>query len=188
MKKIINFILILTMVLFDTRYIVYSITSQNCHRLETYLALIPLLFIPTILKLFKVKISDSIETMYFIFIFLAQFLGCGVNLYAKISWFDTFTHLLSGTFFSIVSLYFLDKYKIKVKVNSLFFIIYVLGFTMLTASIWEFFEFAMDKIISSNLQHSIETGVTDTMVDMMAAFTGSILFLIGSNIKRILKK
>lgn len=184
MKKIINALLIIVMVLFDFRYIVEAISINNFDRIATYLALFPLLFVPKLLRTFKVNIDDTLETMYYIFIFMAQFLGCVVNWYARISWFDTFTHFLSGIFFSIVSLIFIDKsYKIK-KGNILFFIIYVLGFTMLTASIWEFFEFGMDMITESNLQHALETGVKDTMQDMIAAFLGSITFLILSNIKK----
>lgn len=183
MKKIINSILIIVMVLFDARYIINSISLNSFDRLPTYLALIPLLFVPKILKLLKFKLSDTLEVMYYVFIFMAQFLGCVVNLYASISWFDTFTHLLSGIFFSIVSLIFIDKNSKITKRNKLFYILYILGFTMLTACIWEFFEFGMDMITGSNLQHAKETGVVDTMQDMIAAFIGSIIFLTFYNIK-----
>ena len=41
---------------------------------------------------------------------------------------------------------------------------------------WEFFEFGLDTFTGSNVQWVIETGVTDTMTDMLIAFAGSILF------------
>ena len=47
----------------------------------------------------------------------------------------------------------------------------------MVAGAWEFFEFGMDQLTGSNLQHWIETGVEDTMYDMLAAFIGSVLFL-----------
>lgn len=177
MKKIFSYILIVVMVLFDLRCMVISISNNDFSRINVFVVLIPLLLIPKVLKLFKFKISDGLELMYYTFVFLAQFLGSVMEFYAKISWFDTFTHLLSGIFFSIISLLFIDMDKIKIPKKGLFFIIYVLGFTMLTASLWEFFEFGMDVLTKSNLQHSIETGVKDTMVDMIAAFLGSTLYI-----------
>ena len=37
------------------------------------------------------------------------------------------------------------------------------------------FEFGMDSITGSNLQHNLDTGVADTMWDMIAAFVGGFI-------------
>lgn len=43
------------------------------------------------------------------------------------------------------------------------------------ASLWEFLEYGADTFLKMNVQHSIETGVSDTMEDMLVAFLGSII-------------
>ena len=43
------------------------------------------------------------------------------------------------------------------------------------ASIWEFLEFGADTFFGMNVQHSLDTGVRDTMEDMLIAFLGSLI-------------
>ena len=179
MKKIVNYIFILIMLIGDTYLIIRDCGINNMSRMATYIVLIPLLFIPKLLrKLTKFHISDDLEFVYLLFIFLAQFLGSGVNLYKYIPWFDTFTHFISGILTSFVAIIFLHLFHQNPKKKILFHVTYILGIVFLVAGIWEFFEFGMDQLTGSNLQHYIETGVKDTMCDMLAAFTGSILFII----------
>ena len=45
----------------------------------------------------------------------------------------------------------------------------------MVASIWEFVEFGTDVFLGMNVQHSLETGVKDTMEDMLVAFAGSMI-------------
>lgn len=179
MKKIINYILVLAMLIGDFYLIIKDVNLDKFDRLPTYIALIPLLLLPSFLKkVCKFKMSDELQFVYLFFIFLAQFLGSGVNLYSYVSWFDMFTHLLSGTLTCFVALILLKLFKQNPKEKILFHITYILGIVFLVAGIWEFFEFGMDQITGSNLQHYLETGVEDTMCDILAAFSGSILFLI----------
>ena len=178
MKKLFNYILILFMVVGNTYLLINDLNHNDNSRVPTYLSLYALLLIPTIMKkVIKFKISTEIEIVYFIFILLAQFLGSGVNLYAYISWFDTFTHFLSGVLTCFVALILLHLFGNNPKRKIAFHITYILGIVFLIACLWEFFEFGMDQLAGMNLQHSIESGVTDTMCDILAAFSGSILFL-----------
>ena len=48
-------------------------------------------------------------------------------------------------------------------------------FALLIASLWEFLEYGADTFMHLNVQHNIETGVSDTMEDMLVAFLGSII-------------
>ena len=59
-----------------------------------------------------------------------------------------------------------------------FHIIFMIAFGLMIASFWEFFEFASDNILGGDTQWVKETGVDDTMGDMLIAFLGSILFCI----------
>lgn len=178
MKKLIKCTLIFIMLIGNTYLLVRDISNGDTSRIATYIALYPLLLIPTIFKKFiRFQISVELETVYLIFLFLAQFLGSGVNLYKYIEWFDTFTHMISGILTCFIALILLYLFGHDPKKKIMFNITYILGIVFLIAGTWEFFEFGMDQLTGSNLQHWMETGVTDTMCDMLAAFGGSVLFL-----------
>ncbi len=175
MKKIINYILIFIMLGFDFFYLINCVKFFNYDRVHTYLALPIVLLVPYALeKILKKKLNINLKIIYFCFIFFADFLGCVVNLYGKISWFDTFTHYLSGIFTAYLGILLMNKFK----QTFLSRIIYILGFTCLVAVIWEFFEYSMDSFFGMTLQHADTTGVNDTMIDLISAFLGSITFLI----------
>ena len=180
MKKIkwINYLIVLIMVIWDGYYIVNALMNQVYDRMATYLVLFPLLLVPRILrKCMRVNISPALECIYFLFLFLAQFLGSGVNLYRYISWFDLFTHFLSGIFTCFLSTLLLIHFRKFHPERPVFFVLYTLGIVFLVAGVWEIFEFSMDTFTGSDLQHHLETGVHDTMEDMIAAFFGSMLFI-----------
>ena len=44
-----------------------------------------------------------------------------------------------------------------------------------SACIWEIFEFSIDNLFNMNLQHNIDTGVIDTMKDIIACTTGAFI-------------
>jgi len=178
MKKSIYYSLITIMVLLDIVYIINSIQNVTYVRMATYLVLIPILLFPFILeKILKKKLTEELKLIYYIFIFLAQFLGSVVNLYKTVSWFDTFTHYTSGIISSLLAIMIYSQYN-KSNKNKIFRISYIIGFTFLIAGLWEMFEFGMDTFVGTNLQHNLETGVKDTMIDIVSAFLGTITYLV----------
>lgn len=177
MRSIFNRILILIMVLLDIFYIINAFQGHNYSRIPTYLALFLVLIIPFVLeKITKKKFSTNLKLAYFIFIFLADFLGCIVNLYNSTIWFDKFVHFLSGIFTGFLGLLFMEYFKYEDTLLGRIFC--TLGFTCLIAVIWEFFEYGMDSIFNLKLQHADVTSVGDTMKDLIFAFIGNVLFLI----------
>lgn len=80
---------------------------------------IPLvLLLPRIFsKLFKIKITSTMELVYVIFIILAQFIGSVVNLYNRVWWYDLFAHFLSGVLTSVLALVILDWFGIYKEKN-----------------------------------------------------------------------
>lgn len=138
---------------------------------------VPLVFLlPRIFsKIFKFKITDNMEFVYVIFIILAHFVGSVVNLYNKVWWYDLFAHFLSGILTAILSLVIMNFLKVYNDKNKLFNVIFIISFTLMIASLWEFLEYGADTFLKMNVQHSIETGVSDTLEDMLVAFLGSII-------------
>ena len=65
-----------------------------------------------------------------------------------------------------------------------FNILFIIAFSALCAFAWETFEFVCNLLVGGDAQRVAETGVTDTMLDMIVAFIGAVLFSIGYYVKR----
>ena len=85
--------------------------------------------------------------------------------------------MLSGIFTSILALIILKNDK-HTKLSIFNKILYVISFSMLVASLWEFFEYSIDFIFKLDTQKVLISGVNDTMQDMLVALVGSIIFII----------
>lgn len=153
------------------------IVDYDASRILTYVAVIPVILVPLLLRKTKYKLNDRELLFYYLFIFLADFLGCVVNLYNKIGWYDLFTHFLSGIFTFGVGMFILKRVGIQWK-NFSFDLLFCFCFVMFVAGIWELFEYVIDGLLGMDLQHHLDTGVNDTMEDMLAAFIGGIVTLI----------
>ena len=148
--------------------------TANKTRIITFMIIYPMLLFPLILQKTKLKLDNSKIFLYYVFIFLADFLGCVVNLYNTISWFDSFVHFLSGIFTFILGLIIYEKISTK-KENKLLKVVFCLGIVAIIIVLWEIIEYTGDNLIGSNLQHVIDTGIKDTMTDMIVALLGGII-------------
>ena len=175
MKKLNNILIFL----FSLASVCFLVKDLNLGSYDRLLgdATVPLvLLLPRIISnIFKIKITSAMELVYIIFIILAQFAGSVVNLYNKVWWYDLFAHFLSGILTAILSLVILDWFGIYKEKNKGFNFLFIISFTLMIASLWEFLEFGVDTFFGMNVQHSIDTGVRDTMEDMLIAFLGSLI-------------
>lgn len=121
----------------------------------------------------KYRFTDKYKLIYSIFIFLGQFLGSVINLYDYLWGFDLFVHFLSGILTVVAANYILEISKFR-NISGIVKFIYIVGFCSLVAILWEVIEFGIDMVFKMNMQHSIDTGVKDTMSDMIVALLGSI--------------
>ena len=153
------------------------IINGNIYKVLICLSIIPVMLVPKILKkLFKLNLTDSVELIYLIFVFFAHFLGSIVNFYHTINNYDKIIHLASGTVSAFFGLYLLINFKKHDHKSILFNVLYIIAFTLMIASFWEFFEYFNDNLFDKDAQNVLTTGVDDTMKDMIAALIGSILF------------
>lgn len=173
MYKLFNKILLIIMNIGTLIVATLEFAHNNYARVMTFVAIFPLLLIPFIINKTKLKLSDKEIFLYYLFILLADFIGCVCNLYNTLSWYDIFVHFLSGMFTFVLAtiIYRLitnDK-------NKILKILFCLGVVALIAIMWEVFEFSIDSLAHTNLQHNQDTGVIDTMQDMIVAILGGIL-------------
>ena len=182
MYKLLNKILLISMNIATIIVALIQFGNNNYSRIITFIAIYPLLLIPFIINKTKFKLSDKEVFLYYIFIFIADFLGCVCNLYNMVSWYDIFAHFLSGIFtFVLATIIFRFIAKSN---NKLLKILFCLGIVALVAIVWEIFEFSVDSIMHTNLQHNQDTGVIDTMQDMIVALLGGGISSLYLGIKR----
>lgn len=171
---LINKISVILMCISSFFLLIYRISQHRYARIPTDIAIYFVLLIPIILNRF-IKINEKDKLEFLIFIFISEFLGCIVNLFKYISWFDTFSHFVSGIYFFIIGIKILrimEKYDNK---NTFFNILFAIAISLSSACIWEIFEFSADTLFGMNLQHNIDTGVIDTMEDIIACTLGAFL-------------
>ncbi len=175
MKKVIN-ALIFVCSLAAICFFIKDINVGAYDRLLGDITIPLVLFIPKTLKsIFKIKITNAMELVYVVFIILAQFFGSVVNLYNTVWWYDLFAHFISGVLTSVLALVVMDWFGVYKEKNKGFNILFIICFTLMIASLWEFLEYGTDVFLGMDVQHSLDTGVSDTMEDMLIAFVGSII-------------
>ena len=188
MYNLLNKLLLILMNIGTVIVAIFEFSNQDFSRLITFVAIFPVLLVPFLLNKTKFKLNEFEICMYYLFIFLAEFLGCVVNLYNIISWYDLFVHFLSGIFTFVLGFILLKRLN-GYNSNKIINIIFCLGVVAIVALFWEIFEFSMDNLIGSNLQHNLDTGVNDTMEDLIVATLGggiSSLYLFFKKIYRFI--
>ena len=180
MKKINNAIIVLSLLIELIYFLFNPITTLD--NILLLLSYIPVIFIPrifnSIFKNKKVKIDDNLEFVYLIFLILAFLFGSIMGGYSKIYWYDSFTHLLSGIFTAYITpfvLKWLNRYNKK---DLIFNVIFMILITLSVAVLWKCTEFTIDKLLGTDTQKVLTTGVNDTMKDMICALLGAILYIV----------
>ncbi len=146
---------------------------------------IVLTLIPRLLKRwFRVDVPPEFQLVAALFVFCAIFLGTSLGFYGRFLWWDTALHTTSGCLLGIVG--FIAVFLINgtdhrpegMRVS----LIAVFGFTFaVTLGVfWEIYEFVADNLIPGLDMQVVETGVDDTMIDMIVNLIGAaVIALLG---------
>ena len=149
---------------------------------------VSLLFIAPILieLIFRIKISNFIVVCLIVYSFLAGFLGSLLNFYNLSTlelneWYDVFIHTLAGYVFSFIGLIFISRLQNYKKLNPWTVLLFCVFFTLATELVWELIEWFADSCLGQTSQGHPPVGqpaplVTDTNLDMLCNFSGSIIF------------
>lgn len=173
-----NYFLVIIMLCGDGVYFSRALVEENNNMILTCLALPLVLLIPFILRKLKVlNLNPNALFVYNLFMFFADFLGCVVGLYNKTTYYDVVMHFVSGFSTALLGMVLYNYLAKKEKDNKILKYTYIVGFCMAIAAFWEIFEFFGDNILGMNLQHSIDTGVRDTMEDIICAVMGMFTYL-----------
>lgn len=173
-----NYFLVIIMLCGDVVYFSRALVEENNNMILTCLALPLVLLIPFILRKLKVlNLNPNALFVYNLFMFFADFLGCVVGLYNKTTYYDVVMHFVSGFSTALLGMVLYNYLAKKEKDNKILKYTYIVGFCMAIAAFWEIFEFFGDNTLGMNLQHSIDTGVRDTMEDIICAVMGMFTYL-----------
>lgn len=173
-----SYILILIILIFISLYLSgFKFFHNKYHEAIKALIIIPIIFLPAIIrKLFKKKPNYLLDITIIIFVFIAWYLGGSMKYYVTVSNYDKVIHFLFGIFGCLIAIFIMKKFKTLNK-NIFFNIIFFISFSMLFGVIWEILEYFDDKLFIANNQR-LDTGVNDTMLDLIFTLIGSMFFSI----------
>ena len=115
-----------------------------------------IMFLPTILeRKLKLEIPDSMEILFFIFLYAAIYLGEVRSFYYRFENWDTVLHTFSGGMlgalgFSVVNLLNRSE-KVKMSLSPLFVALFAFCFAVTMGALWEIYEFSFDGILGLNM-------------------------------------
>lgn len=159
-------------------FLIRSILLQNYENSIPIITTILTFLLPLIIeKIFKIKIPYSIKTFYVIYVFISKYLGGDNCYFSTIPMYDKIVHSIYGIFSYFISIFILVKFTKITTTNIYFIIIFSIAFVLGTSVIWEFLEFFADNLMNGNNQR-LETGINDTMLDLIFTFLTSCILSI----------
>lgn len=139
-----------------------------------------LLISPVVYKIFRLTPVTRLTNDVLIYAFLA--FGIGVALHKFRDWdpyYDKAVHVVAGYFFAMIGIcafYYMKREKTIDPYNDLpTALVLSVTFSVTIGVIWEIMEFVLNLINHSDPQRVADTGVTDTMLDLIADLGGAIL-------------
>ena len=187
--KIANKIIITIIIIFSLGVSIYYLIQNDILGSLKKLIIIPIIFIPSFMRYkFQWNFKYILETIFLLFLFFAWYLGYALNIYNVFNGYDKIIHGLFGIIVCFFSIYIMKYFQIYKNQNLWFNIIFFLSFSLALGCFWEFIEFTDDKLFGKNEQGVVETGVDDTMYDLIVTAIGSLIFCICYYIELIFKK
>lgn len=121
-------------------------------------------------KLFKVRLPSILEIVVLVFIFAAEILGEISDYYVKFAFWDTMLHVTTGFLAAAVGLSLIDilnrSTRIGLSLSPLFVALVSFCFSMTIGVLWEFFEFAADYLLMTDMQKdTIVTSISSVLLN-----------------------
>ena len=177
-----NLYLTLTWILqvFLAAGLVLFLVRRNWENVFLTAVVIGLTLVPTLLyRRYRVVIPPEFELVAAVFIFLSLFLGSALDFYYRFWWWDLVLHTASGFLLGIigfVALFVLNQTdRVRPAMTPAFISFFGVTFAVTLGVVWEIFEFAVDRVWPHANMQSTETGVRDTMVDLIVDAAGAVI-------------
>lgn len=192
---ILNMLIVAFALIFNkTNIITYASQTNLAYSLTTVL----LMLVPQFIKnRFKIKIGETLEILYLLYIFFAFLLGFGFDFYVHVNMYDKVIHFSSGVLFAIMVFDFFAFYNRKnegrlTATQPIFVSILSFCFSSTLLVLWEIYEFFVDTVsyvinedTGSNMQRYMWEnfssifpqgyGLLDTMIDLIVGVAGALI-------------
>jgi hypothetical protein len=144
------------------------------------LIVIGLVVVPTFaLQRYRVHVPPEFQFIALAFVFLSLFLGSARDFYYRFWWWDMVLHAGSGFLLGIVGwivlFLLLQADRLPQGVGPALVSVFGVTFAVTLGVLWETFEYAVDLIWPHINMMSHETGVHDTMQDLIVDTVGAIV-------------
>ena len=137
-------------------------------------------FVPFLFEKFNLRFGLVVLLNYYLFMFIAIFVGSIINIYDEFWPFDIIVHFYSGVLFGLVSITLAKNLS-----NKLLQFVFCIAIATLIGVIWEFYEFSFDRLLGLNMQRTANVktlepfigwhAISDTMLDLLCDFSGGVL-------------
>lgn len=128
---------------------------------------------------YRVVIPPEFQLVAAAFVFLSLFMGSALDFYYHFWWWDLVLHTASGFLLGIigfVALFVLNQTdRVRPAMTPAFIAFFGVTFAVTLGVAWEIVEFAVDTIRPEINMQSTETGVRDTMVDLIVDAIGAVI-------------
>lgn len=141
---------------------------------------IGLIVVPAfVLRQNRIYLPPEFQLTIAAFIFLSLFLGSATDLYYEFWWWDMVLHTGAGFLMGIVgflTLFLLNQTdRLPHGIRPGFLCFFGFTFAVFLSVVWEIFEYTVDNIAPSINMQSNETGVDDTMHDLIVSTIGALV-------------
>jgi hypothetical protein len=148
--------------------IVHSIIAKRYENLFTgVLALVLLLIPPLVEKSFRVKLPTTLEILAYVFVFCAEILGEIGNFYQTVPFWDLILHAFNGFMFAAFGFCLADilnkSKRFRFTLSPIFLAMVAFCFSMTIGVLWEFFEYAADLLLHTDMQKDMVLSGIDTV-------------------------
>ena len=146
-------------------------------------SLLFLLICPLAQMILRVRLGYIMRAFIILFSLAAFQLGTALEWYDKFPNYSFLVHGISGILFTQIGffIYYIvrGKQERDLKRDWLLAACFALFFCMTVAVGWEIIEFFTYQLTGRDVQHTLDTGVYDTMMDLISCTVGS-LFMFGN--------
>jgi hypothetical protein len=144
------------------------------------LTVVVLIVVPAfVMRRYRVYVPPEFQLVAAAFVFLTLFLGSARDFYYHFWWWDMVLHAGSGFLFGVVGwivLFLLNQTdRLPKGMRPAFLCFFGVTFAVFVGVLWEIFEFIVDSVWPHVNMMSNETGVEDTMHDLIVDTLGAIL-------------
>lgn len=129
-------------------------------------------------KHYRVYIPPEFQLIAAVFVFLSLFLGSARDFYYRYWWWDMVLHTGSGFLLGVIgwiTLFLLNRTDRLPGIRPGFMCFFAVTFAVFLGVVWEIFEFVVDRLFPAVNMQSNETGVVDTMQDLIVDTAGAVV-------------